>query len=560
MKFLPISESILGSSDSAQSSFIKSQGADFAEVFAEQAAIQSENAVAASNATPAMSESVSLSREDTLGLMGELSEQGISDDRLGRLKELLNSGAPVTPRSVAEAMRKIERKDADGKPVFALSDGDRQQLTMFLRKLGFSEDDALTAINHLESGGDINVWVAIAQRLSKMNPEEAIDVSASEMDALGRAFRLNGQQRDVLNKLFAGEDKQLTPENLKSALAVLSQEMGKRNASDVKLNQALEDSLSKIRQAILDRQKIEDAANNRGSKEALQKEAMFKDSAKAKADGLAPLPNADKEVAKEYANSAAQKAAEAAKEALAHSNAQGKIQQQAARDSDQQPFDPRQDKDGQHQAGKGQAEAGHWAGRATAKSESAASSSPEGFTARNDFALHMNFNHTAPNAAAQAGEKAAFAQQVFQQVENGLLRSLADGTKQLNLQLSPENLGMVTVLLTMKNKELTAIIRPENPEAAKAIEDQLHNLRLTLEQQGLKVERLEVRQQLQDSTSQAWQGFERNQGQEMQHKSKEEQLADLFRGRHFNAEEDADDMPPLPGHLTEHGAGLDIMA
>ena len=562
MKFLPISEDILGSAESAKTSYVKSQGADFAEVFADHVSTQSDRDPVAASNTPAVSESFNLSREDVLGLMNQLSEQGISDDRLARLKELLNSGDPITPRSVAEALRKSDLKDADGKPAFALSDGDRQQLNMFLRKLGFSEDDAAAAVAHLEGGGDINIWVAIAQRLSAMNPEEAIDVSAAEIDVLGRAFRLNGQQRDILNKLFAGEDKQLSPENLKSALSTLSQEVAQRNKSDAKLNQALEDSLGKIRQAILERQKIEEAADNRGSKEALQKEAMYKDAAKAKADGMAPLPikGKDADGVHDYAQSVAQKAADAAKEAAMQNNGQAKAQGQNAHEFADQNFDSRQQHGRQNQsgAGKGQAETGLLTNRASDKQ--AASPAAESLTARTDFAVQMNFAQTAQHTAAEARQNAAFAQQVFQQVETGLLRSLADGTKQLNIQLTPENLGTVTVLLSMKNKELTAIIRPENPEAAKAIEDQLHTLRLTLEQQGLKVERLEVRQQLQDSTSQAWQGFDQNQGQGAQHKSKEEQLADLFRGRPLNLEEDLDDPAAMPPTLGEHSAGLDIIA
>ena len=568
MKFLPISEDIMGSVESAKTAFTKSQGADFSEVFAEQISTQSEAAAAASS-TPALSEDFNLSREDVLGLTNQLSEQGISDDRLARLNGLLNSGEPITPHSVTEAMRKVEHTDAEGNPTFALSDGDRQQLNMFLRKLGFNEDDAAAAVAHLEGGGDLKVWVAIAQRLSKMNPEEAIDVSASEIDTLGRAFRLNGQQRDILNKLFAGQDKQLSPENLKSALTTLSQEMGKRAESDAKLNKALEDSLGKIRQAIMDRQKLEQAADNRGSKEALQKEALFKDSATAKADGLAPAPakGHGKDEIKDYAHSASQKLSDAAKEAALRDDGQtGKThnqnQAQTARDAMDHNFDSRQQQ-GRNQAGAGKdrADLSHWNGSSRA-SEKQSSSAAETLTSRNDFIANMNLGQTAQNAAAnsKARQNTAFAKQVFQQVESGMMRSLADGTKQLSIQLTPENLGAVTVLLSMKNKELTAILRPESPEAAKAIEDQLHNLRLTLEQQGLKVERLEVRPQLQDSTSHAGQGFDQNQGREAQQKSKEEQLADLFRGRPMNLEEDSDDPAAMLPNLNEHSTGLDIIA
>ena len=567
MKFLPISDAITENTDKVNSSFIKSQGSDFADVFAEQVSAQSEvDAVVASN-KPAVSEDFNLSRDDVLGLTNELSEQGISDDRLGRLKELVNSDEPVTPRSVAEALRSTEHIDIDGKPAYALSDGDRQELNMFLRKLGFNEDEAAAAVAHLEAGGDLKVWTAVAQRLSMMNPADTIDVSASEIGVLGRAFRLNAEQRDTLNKLFAGQDKQLSPDALKTGLLTLSQEMGKRAESDAKLKQALEDSLGKIRQAILDRQKIEQAADSRGSKEALQKEALFKDSATAKADGMAPAPakGNDKDGVKDYAQSVAQKTADAAKEAALRDNGQASQQQaHAGRDILDHNLDSRQQGHNHNGQAKDRDDAGRWmANIRSDDKQSLKASTTESLLSRNDFIAHMNFNQTAQNAAAQsqARQNANFTQQVFQQVESGMLRNLADGTKQLSIQLTPENLGTVSVLLSVKNKELTAILRPENPEAAKAIEDQLHNLRLTLEQQGLKVERLEVRPQLQDSTQQAWQGFEQNQGQGAQHKSKEEQLADLFRGRPVDLEDDNNDVSAaMPPRLGEHGSGLDIIA
>ena len=571
MQLLPISDAFQGNADKVNSSFIKSQGSDFADVFAEQVSTQSDvDAVVASN-KPAVSEDFNLSREDVLGLTNELSEQGISDDRLGRLKELVNSDEPVTPRSVAEALRKTEHTDIDGKPAHALSDGDRQELNMFLRKLGFNEDEAASAVAHLEGGGDLKVWMAMAQRLAMMDPAETIDVSASEIDVLSRAFRLNADQRDALNKLFAGEDKQLSAKDLKTGLLTLSQEMGKRAESDAKLNQALEDSLGKIRQAILDRQKIEQAADSRGSKEALQKEALYKDAATAKADGMAPAPakGNDKDGVKDYAQSVVQKASDAAKEAALRDNGQadkiqGQQQAQNGRDIMDHDFDPRQQGRNHNSQGKDSDNAGRWMANVRSDDKQGLNASTtESLLSRNDFIAHMNFNQSAQNAAAQsqARQNAGFAQQVFQQVESGMLRNLADGTKQLTIQLTPENLGTVSVLLSMKNKELTAILRPENPEAAKAIEDQLHTLRLTLEQQGLKVERLEVRPQLQDSTQQAWQGFEQNQGQEAQHKSKEEQLADLFRGRPMDLEDDNDvNTTAMPSRLGEHSTGLDLVA
>ena len=555
MNFLPISDDILNSAHSSASSFSKTQGPEFADVFAGHMAEQS--AALVSNAAPDLAQDYNLSRDDVLSVVNDLSEGGISDDRLNRLNELLNSGESVTPHNIGEALRQTHRTDAEGKPAFAFSDSQRQELGLFLRKMGFSEDSAADALNQLEGGGDVRIWAAMVQRLSMMDPKDTIGVSRSEVDSLGRAFRLNDKQRDMLGKMFGDADKELSPENLKAALATLSQEMAKRNESDVKLAQALQDSFSKLRQSILEREKLEKAADNRGSKEALQKEALFKDSATAKADGKAPAPAKGDD--KDYTHNAAQKAADMAKEAALRENAHA----QATRDFNEQGHDPRQHGKGDGNADKQQRNSDSLRGAAKAVQKHDSPVADNSST-RSDFIAQMNLNQSAHNMAqhGQGAKNANFSQQVFQQVENGLMSSLADGTKQLNIQLTPENLGTVNVLLSVKNKELTAILRPENPEAAKAIEDQLHVLRLSLEQHGLKVERLEVRPQLQDSTSQAWQGFEQNLGGEAHKKSQEDRLAALFRGRPANAEADDTDtdslaMPPQTG---EHGAGLDIMA
>ncbi len=92
--------------------------------------------------------------------------------------------------------------------------------------------------------------------------------------------------------------------------------------------------------------------------------------------------------------------------------------------------------------------------------------------------------------------------QAANQVEQAMLSAAKDGTKRLDLQLHPLELGAVTITLTSRNGELNALIRSEKPETTELMHKQLDHIRATLEQQGVKVDKLEVQTQTPENNSQ----------------------------------------------------------
>lgn len=62
----------------------------------------------------------------------------------------------------------------------------------------------------------------------------------------------------------------------------------------------------------------------------------------------------------------------------------------------------------------------------------------------------------------------------------------------MEIQLNPENLGKVNLSVQSKNGVMTAQFIVQNEMSKEAIESQLHTLRETLNQQGIKVEAIEV--------------------------------------------------------------------
>ena len=84
-------------------------------------------------------------------------------------------------------------------------------------------------------------------------------------------------------------------------------------------------------------------------------------------------------------------------------------------------------------------------------------------------------------------------------------------------------------MLQVRDKELSAVIRADSPEAARALSDQLAQLRQTLEQQGFKVSSLEVQTGLANQHGyHTWSGADgHNLMQERQERARMQRLSSL---------------------------------
>lgn len=108
---------------------------------------------------------------------------------------------------------------------------------------------------------------------------------------------------------------------------------------------------------------------------------------------------------------------------------------------------------------------------------------------------------------------------VAQQVEQGLLTALKSGGTRLDLQLHPQELGAITITLTARNGEVSARIRSEKTETAEMVTRQLDVIRFNLEQQGVKVDKIEVQlENRQQDDGSLWQNLD-------QHNSRQEEEA-----------------------------------
>ncbi|MDE7241995.1 flagellar hook-length control protein FliK, partial [Desulfovibrio sp.] len=109
--------------------------------------------------------------------------------------------------------------------------------------------------------------------------------------------------------------------------------------------------------------------------------------------------------------------------------------------------------------------------------------------------------------AQEAGQLPQISRQVAGQVEQGMLTAMRDGATRLDLQLHPAELGAITITLVARNGAVSSQIRSEKSETAEMVSRQLDTIRVNLEQQGIKVDKIEV--QMENSADQnpstAWQ-------------------------------------------------------
>lgn len=92
------------------------------------------------------------------------------------------------------------------------------------------------------------------------------------------------------------------------------------------------------------------------------------------------------------------------------------------------------------------------------------------------------------NTANFAGSAA----DIRSQVQDSVLTMMKNGTKRLEVSLNPVELGQMAVVLTMKNGEVNAVIQTEKAESASLINQQVEVIRQELENQGFKVQNIEV--------------------------------------------------------------------
>lgn len=118
--------------------------------------------------------------------------------------------------------------------------------------------------------------------------------------------------------------------------------------------------------------------------------------------------------------------------------------------------------------------------------------SEEGSNYINPMNSNFEVNNVSTTSFTQGMEALNQMREIVDQVVEHIKLHIKPEQTSMELQLNPENLGRIQLSVVEKDGVLTASFKTLNPIAKEAIESQMHILRDNLNNQGLKVEAIEV--------------------------------------------------------------------
>jgi hypothetical protein len=173
--------------------------------------------------------------------------------------------------------------------------------------------------------------------------------------------------------------------------------------------------------------------------------------------------------------------------------------------------------------------------------------------------------HTGKASTAPTSQQSAYQTPgtVAQQVENTLLQNMGQGSRQITLILQPEELGNLSVTLTVKEKEVRAVIKADSPETSALLQDQAATIRKNLEDQGFKVTKLDVQTGLAQDNPSSRQGGAEQQAQARQQQENLDRARASLRhlpGSEATLAETLTTSSYVPTNLSSGSGGLDLFA
>ena len=123
----------------------------------------------------------------------------------------------------------------------------------------------------------------------------------------------------------------------------------------------------------------------------------------------------------------------------------------------------------------------------------------KGFNHPNDFASGPQMRSFVLDNANQGRSvpiDSKFRDEIFRQIERGIFKNLGEGKREVSIKLHPPELGALKVVMQVHNKEVSMILHTEHRDVADALNKHIANFEKSFEQQGLKVVKVEVKNDL----------------------------------------------------------------
>lgn len=489
--------------------------------------VQSPYTRTTSNGVTYTLEEVCFTKQELQNLRQQLAKAGVSDEGLERLDALADQ-----PDGASLAMVLASLKTGGSTP--QLSDDEKSAITSLLKKIdptGVLDDNA-QALMLQDNGAE--ALALIQNFVARLDQSTGITVTQTEALALGKGLGLSTSALLGLQNQFGTATELLsTPAQLSNLLAPATDYFTAAKTAQKTLDAALKDTLQPMLAKARARTEKEKQAYALQNKKAQQSKAVIDDTVQQKSRQV--LEQTVTKTGTADANTAAGQST--AQQATARQTGQPSDQTNAARQSADAGAASLQQQTRSVQSSalqggeqtntgkKDQPATDDNAGKEdnTGKKDAwsdllqtvAVKTAPATSTARADaqaplYAAQNLAGETPAAVANAAATPPQLARQVAGQVESGLLASMQNGGTRLDLQLHPQELGAITLSLTVRNGEVTALIRPEKSETADMVNRQVEHIRLNLEQQGLKVDKVEVRLDSNQQDASAWQDLQQH--------------------------------------------------
>ncbi|MBN2141368.1 MAG: flagellar hook-length control protein FliK [Desulfovibrionaceae bacterium] len=506
-------------------------------------------------ATPAETKAEARSREglqerkvsgqDIDDLEQGLRESGLSDKEIAELRRRAESDQGLTWGGLVAALNAKMSATAPA----GFSSEQTEALTSFFSGLGFDQDRAADLVSDLSRGERQKVLEQVMDRLREMPQDQKLSLDKTGVRTFLSALNLKPEVSRKIAKLF---DSEITAKSLRQALAEAQGGLAEEVAGEQRLVRVVEEALFR---AAGD----QNAEPGTKASKAAEGQVLGDKIVKAEVSGQGQAKAEDGENL--FARSAQNQTGQDRTPGRGQGPLQGRAGDdalKAARDFSSlsgQSSDQAKDQDGQEAWQQFFAKVRV----ADRTGTGAAASRTIGTMAKNASAqtLAQGLGGTETQAGKTASAKTS-APRVLKQVQNGILRNLGQGRSQLTIQLKPENLGQVSVTLTVKNSEVKAVLKADSQETGKMLGEQLETIRQALEQQGLKVSKLEVQTELPgEQNARQWLGArEHNQAWEREFSGNSQPRWRVLR------ELNAPLVQALPDYVPEQvsGGGLHVIA
>ena len=456
------------------------------------------NPKVSSNGVTFTLEEVCFTKTELAELREQLLKEGAPEDALANFDLLAGRPDGATLGQVLASLQ------LNGKP--SLTDDDISSLTGLLNQLDPSGTLTDQTLDLMRNGHSQQALIGINQALMQLDATSEITLSQGDLQTLGKALNLPESVLGKMKSLFGSADElTLNKEQMSALLAPAQDYLGQLALKQQKLDDAAEATVKRVIGKARERMKKEREAESLQSREVEQSKTMIKETVQENSHGT--LTEALQQSGDAKLNEALSKNAQGTDlpDGFEHIGKQGQ--------GDPQQFA------GGNQDGKGRntPDGGKNDGWSSllSKVKADTGSGLTGNAYRTDGVMGTAFatlhqlagQQQMPNSArAEVGPY--LSQQAAQQVQNGLLSALRNGGTRLDLQLNPVELGSIAITLSSRNGEVTAQIRTEKTETMQAMQQQAEAIRLQLEQQGVKIDKIEVQLQNQGNNQQADSGWQ----------------------------------------------------